>query len=465
MKLTIIILIGFLAYIVIGSILPNLKKINITEQTKEQLDEKTFTKDTTGVDRAALIAEATEALNIRMEMVRAAEHTIDIVMYKIVDSESTRAFFGEVYDAAERGVKVNLLVNGLTYLFYGNQSYMTALSTHENITGRIYNPVNLFKPGSLQNLMHDKMILIDDRYLLLGGRNVDERHFRPNGYSKSVAHDLEVFVVNTKAQGTSSSVIIEVRQYIQKLYDYKRTKRVKAKDRTHYIQKIQKAKAHYPLSNPQFYQKSLADFIEKTVATNKITFIHNPITAKKKEPTLGYQLRKLALNAQKSVIIQTPYITGNQTILSTLRHIAQRVTVTVQTNSPASTPNFFAYSNYYGQRQKMIKTNAAIYELQSTDSVHKKTFVIDDHLSMIGTFNMDDRSLYINTEVMLVIDSEPLTAELIQEAKKFQKQSLKLKGTNEYEMAPSVEEVPASFLKKSLLWASFVLLKSFQFLL
>ena len=54
-------------------------------------------------------------------MIQSAKDSIDIIMYKIIDSESTRAFFGEVLEAADRGVKINVLVNGLTYLAYRNR--------------------------------------------------------------------------------------------------------------------------------------------------------------------------------------------------------------------------------------------------------------------------------------------------------------------------------------------------------
>lgn len=461
----VLILIGFLAYIIIGSILPVMAKVDITEETKTKTREKEFISDSVGPDRASVIADPAESLNIRIEMIQSAKDSIDIIMYKIIDSESTRAFFGEVLEAADRGVKINVLVNGLTYLAYRNQSYMMAVSTHENITGRIYNPINLLRPSRLQILMHDKLILVDDDYLLLGGRNIDERHFRPNGYKKPFAYDLEIFVVKSRKASSKNSVIEEAKEYIEKLYAYKLTKIVKEKDKKQYIQKIKKTYVNYPKSNPQFYQKSLKDFIDDTVPTNKITLIHNPIDAERKEPILGYQLKHLALKANKSVIVQTPYITGNKELMKGLQEVAEQVELTIQTNSSASTPNLYAFSNYIGHRKKINQTGASIYEFQSYDSVHNKSIIIDDRISIIGTFNMDDRSLYINSEIMLVVDSEELTKRFTQEVIKFRKQSLKLGKDNKYISAETIEALPVSFMKRFLIRVHFILLRGVQFLL
>jgi len=456
-RLILIVLGLFILYVAIGSILPNVKHVNVSDETKKIVQNKSFTAEELGNDRASIIDDPTDALNLRLELVRKATESIDIVMYKVMDSQSTKAYFGEVYRAAERGVEVNVLVNGLTYLVYCNKPYMQALNTHPNITCRIYNPVNLLKPKTLQILMHDKIILVDDNYLLVGGRNVDERHFQPNGFDKAGADDLEVFVVNN--QEGSNSVTHDVRRYIHELYDYKLTVIDQKNYQEKYIDRLLKAAKDFKTTDPKFYKKILEDFIKETVNTNKITLIHNPINAEKKEPILGYQLKELALKANKAVTVQTPYVTGNEDILNTFQKVAEKVDLIIQTNSLASTPNYFGFSNYYGNRQKIVNTGVNIYEYQSYDSVHNKSITIDDRLSLIGTFNMDDRSLHINSEVMLVVDSQELTVELLNKVDALRQQSSIVTKNNE------AESLPVSFLKKILIYLFYILLRPLQFLI
>lgn len=452
-------------YYVFGSIIPAMKKVEVSDQTKKATEKKQFTSDSKGSDRASVIINPADALNIRIETVRSAKETLDIVTYKIVESESTQAFFGEVYEAAERGVRVNIIVNGLMAVVYRNHSTLEALSAHPNITCRLYNPVQLLNPTRLQFLLHNKIILADKNYLLLGGRNIDERHFRPVGFEEPLAYDLEIFVVNTDRTLSSTSVIGEVREYIDSLYQYKWTKILDEKRNPESIQEILKTKKDYPKTNPQFYKKSIAYYIEETVPTNKITLIHNPIDAERKEPVLGHQLRYLAMKAKEKVVVQTPYMTSAKDIFKTFRTVANRVNLTILTNSSASTPNLFGFSNYYGRRKKFVQTGADIYEFQSYDSVHNKSVIIDDKISIIGTFNMDARSLYINSEVMLVVDSEEFNNFFTRDIEKFQNQSLKVGEDNEYLPDEDVEKIDISLVKKVFIWIFFHLLRGIQLLL
>lgn len=458
-------ILGFICYILLGSLVPFLKRVDVSEQTKKETEAKRFTSNTTGPDRASVIIDSADALNVRLEAVRHASEAVDIVMYKIIDSDSTRAFFGEVYEAAERGVKVNILVNGVTYLFYQNHRKLKALNAHPNITCRLYHPVNLWKPWRLHFMMHDKMIVVDDRYLLTGGRNVDERHFRPVGYNKPMAYDLEIFVVNTKKQKAGPSVLEDVRTYVDSLYAYEGTAVIAEKADPAVIQLFQDTRAAYLHSNPQFYDKTLEDFIGETVPTNKITLMTNPIHLGKKEPVLGYQLLYLASHAKEALNIQTPYITWDKRIYKALKQLAQQIRVTIQTNSAISTPNFFGFSNYYHNRQKYLETGVEIYEFQSLDSVHNKSFILDDRMSIIGTYNMDARSLSINTEVMLAVDGKAFTDYFLRDVEKFKAQSLKVGTDNQYLASKTVKEIPVPIFKKVILFLFYVLLRPIQFLL
>lgn len=459
------ILIGFLLYIGIGSLVPFLKKKKVSKQTIEKTHEKSYTSETFGPDKASVIIDSSDALNIRIEAVRSATETIDIVMYKIVDSESTRAFFGEVYAAAERGVKIRILVNGITYLFYKNQKPLKALNAHPSISSYLYHPVNLLKPWRLHFMMHDKMIVIDDRYLLTGGRNVEERHFRPVGYNKPIAYDLEIFVVNTKKRSAIPSVLEEARSYVDSLFQYEGTVKIDEKENQSIIQIFAQVKKDFLISNPQFYKKTLDDFINETVPTNKITFLNNPIHVGVKEPVLGYQLFYLAQQAKKSLIVQTPYITWDPRIFKALRKLTNKIKVRIQTNSAVSTPNLFGFSNYFHNREMYLEAGIDIYEFQSTDSVHNKSFVLDDRLSIIGTFNIDARSLSINSEIMLAVDGKEFTHYFLKDINRFQKQSLKVEENNQYSESSVIEALPVPTYKKILLAIFYVVLRPIQFLL
>ena len=464
LQFLVLVLIGFILYVFIASVWPHRKDVQISNEHLSEIQNRKFTRDTIGNDRASIIYDGTDALNLRMALLEKATTSLDIVMYKIVDSESTQAFLGEVYQAAERGVHVNVLINGLTYLAYRNRSVYRAINAHPNITCRIYNPVNVFQPKHLQFLMHDKLILVDDKYVIVGGRNIDERHFQPKGFEKAAAHDLEAFVVNTKEK-SNDDVIYEVNEYLEKLYRAEWTIEEKEKKDLSVIAELLSSATNYKNSNPQFYAKSLKQFIEETVPTNKVSLIHNPVYPAKKEPILGEQLLVLAERAQESVKIQTPYIIGNNIILEKLKKMTQHIDVRILTNSLASSPNPFAYPNYYGYRRRIVNTGVEIYAFQNEDSLHNKSWMFDQRLLAVGTFNLDARSLFINSEIMLVIDSTELTESYSKQVGRVKSEALKVGSNNNYIKNSSTKPLKVPLTKRTITWISFNLLKAIQFLL
>ena len=466
LKYLIILIFIFLMYLLIGSIIPSLINRNVETNTKKAVDNTNFyNKDKIGPDKATIIETPTDSLSIRMELIKSAKKSIDITTYKIADSESTRAFLGEIVKSANKGVKINLILDGKSY-FYGknNDDFLQAMNSHENINCKIYNPVNLLKPWELQFLLHDKIIIVDDEYLLLGGRNIDERHFAPKGFEGPITNDREVFLYNN-GKNIPESGIYQAKEYFNSLWSYANTEDIDSEDKNNYLDLLMSTTTSFKNENEKFYKKNLNDFIKRSVNTNKVTLIHNPIENRKKEPIVGYILGKLSLDAKESVILQTPYATGNKNLLNIMTKVSNNAALKMQTNSPYSSPNIAAFSNYYGHRKKFIETGAEIYEYQSKDSIHGKSLVIDDELAIVGSCNMDDRSFYLDTETMLVIHSEELSKELSSNISNLQKDSLIVGKDNKYEESDTVEEKEVSFLRKILLKIVYIIFRPIQYLI
>ncbi|WP_256583504.1 phospholipase D-like domain-containing protein, partial [Pseudomonas sp. 2995-1] len=78
-------------------------------------------------------------------------------------------------------------------------------------------------------------------------------------------------------------------------------------------------------------------------------------------------------------------------------------------------PNVIAFSGYTNVREKVVDFSSSVLEYQGPDSVHAKTYIFDDRLSLIGSFNLDARSSFLSTETMVVIDSEEFAKTLTDE--------------------------------------------------
>ncbi len=87
------------------------------------------------------------------------------------------------------------------------------------------------------------------------------------------------------------------------------------------------------------------------------------------------------------------------------------VQLTYLTNSACSTPNIPGFSGYLRKKGKILKTGP-VYEYMGPGPIHAKSALVDDRFSVVGSFNLDPRSLHLDTETMLVIDSEPFNEHL-----------------------------------------------------
>ena len=71
------------------------------------------------------------------------------------------------------------------------------------------------------------------------------------------------------------------------------------------------------------------------------------------------------------------------------------------TNAVESGANPWGCTDYLNQKQKVLGTGVSVYECLAGQSLHTKTVLVDDDISLIGSYNLDIRSTYLDTEMML----------------------------------------------------------------
>lgn len=122
---------------------------------------------------------------------------------------------------------------------------------------------------------------------------------------------------------------------------------------------------------------------KKTFSTNKVSLLTNPVEAENKSPWMWCSLHQLMTGGTDLEII---------------------------TNDVASGANPWGCTDYLNQKKNIHATGAKVYEFMGTHSCHTKAVLIDENLSVIGSYNLDMRSTYQDTELMLVVDSPKLNA-------------------------------------------------------
>lgn len=447
----------YAGYVLITSSLPCFPLLRRRKASASPFDHVAYQSDAEGPDAIGLLESPVEGLGLRLSLFEGAARQLDVVCHTIHTGASTSAFFDGIVQAAERGVQVRILLDGKASSIRPSVcAMMRAVATHPNITIRQYNPLHLLKPWKWHFLMHDKYILVDGCYLLLGGRNIGDKFFAPADYTGKVSNDRDVIIHKRQNGAAGDSAVDQAQRYFETMWAAQDTAPLRAAGRARRsaasAMGAMRAQAErFAADHPAYFQHSVESCLRSAVPTRRINVLHNPVEACRKQPWIWMQIARIAREAQSAVLFQTPYVTANRGILSTLEASAARVDLSILTNSAASTPNFPAFSNYYAHRRKFLRTGARLYEYQNAHSIHGKAMVVDGRLGLIGSFNMDDRSMFLDTEIMLAVDSEAFAAMLSGAISAYQAQSLCVNAQNAYTEAEGCAQAAVPVYKVPLL--------------
>ena len=431
----------------------------ISENTRESFSTEKFLSDTAGPDRAQLLETNVSAWEERIRLFEQARERIIMSTFDIRPGESSRDVLAMILHKADEGVKVQILVDGISgKIRMEGEPLFYAVSSHPNVEIKIYNMLNLLQPWKSQGRMHDKYIIVDDMAYILGGRNTFD-YFIGDYATNDRSRDREVLVYNTLWQDKDdrSSSLWQVEDYFHAIWELDvctyfhddETLREKPDVREE-IQSLNERYEKIRSENPELFDKP--DYGEVTVSTNQIRLVSNPTGIYGKEPVVFYELSELMKQAKKQVTIHTPYAVCNGYMYDTLEEICARVPdVHVMVNSVENGDNVVASSDYLKFKGRLLETGIRILEYDGGESYHGKSVIIDDDISVVGSYNLDLRSTYVDTELMLVIQSEPFTSELKSAMETMEQDCRTVIDKDHYETPEHIQVAEVSVWKR-ILW-------------
>ena len=425
------------------------------EKFAEMLKQTEFTSDTPGGERIRCIDDNEEALLWRLRMIGAAKKSIVLATFDLRADESGTDLLAALNHAAEKGVEIKLLIDGIyQQLFLNGSKEFQALAARENVEVGVYNPVSPVGIFKLNYRMHDKYVIVDDKMYLLGGRNSNDIFL--GDYTSDINVDRDILVCDT-ANGKGES-LQDLEAYFQQIWNedcvkiksgrkknnsdisvseeaaddsegtesnLKNSDIVNGKsnaeneitDETEeklskYEKQYQSLEMRYASLKEKYTDiEDYSSWQEDTIPANKITLVNNGTHAGPKTPLVLQTIRYLAKNAD-NVTIQTPYVICNGYMYDTLNEIASHAQLKIILNAVEKGSNPWGCTDYLNQKKKILNTGADVYELMNEVPVHTKAVLLDDRLSVVGSYNLDMRSTYLDTELMLVIDSKELNQQI-----------------------------------------------------
>ncbi len=167
-----LIVLTLLAAYACAIILPYARQPAVTADTAGQFSSVSFYGEEDSGERAHVISDNGEALAERIRLISQAKEEIILSTFDFDADNSGKALLAALLDASRRGVRVSLLVDGISYAtgIMGN-AWFQALMAQENVEFKIYNPLNPLKPWNFMGRLHDKYLIADRTAYILGGRN------------------------------------------------------------------------------------------------------------------------------------------------------------------------------------------------------------------------------------------------------------------------------------------------------
>lgn len=418
-------------------------------------------------DRAVILPTGEEALEARLNLIANAQSSLIVGTYLYADDESGRTIAAALLAAADRGVRVRIVTDGLigaANLLGSELGY--ALGSHSNIELRYYNPVNVLAPWGLSSRYHEKYVIADDRVFVLGGRNISDEFLTAQGHP-SYNYDMDVLIWrDAPAEGSASAALVS---YFDTLWETRCAPRFETVPawRTGKVEAlVQELRERYKdICDTHAEAVAPIDWSGRTVPIEGFALLSNPTDAAVKQPTLWAELIGLMKGAKERVWIQTPYLVLNGRMRDELNEAASlEAEMTILTNSRAGGNNIVASADAVFHRSMVNRMPLNLYEFQGDASMHTKTMLIDGDLSVFGSFNFDMRSAYSDTELMLVVQSSEINEMLEEHMLSMLKKSLPVNADGSYGTNGDAQALSIDWMKNALILAASPFISLVRFL-
>ncbi|MGE0857844.1 MAG: phospholipase D family protein [Gammaproteobacteria bacterium] len=411
-----------------------------------------------GLSGFRLVPVGVDGFLVRAQMIDAAEQTLDLQYYIFRADETGRLLGRALKRAALRGVRVRLLIDDGDP--QGSAARIVALDKVPGIAVRIFNPFAyrghskvlrgaeyLLDHRRLDRRMHNKLLVVDNAAAMIGGRNVGNQYFQMDPESQFA--DDDVFVIGP----TVSSLSATFDEFWNSPLAIPAAALANAPEAvttgasavtgtpamaSNYLGDLEDDGIDYglALASGEPYAGMLSGRLDLQWARAEV-LSDSPAKSAKDSADRGGRLLMPALiaalgAARSELVMVTPYFVptaGELAVFSALRE--RKVRVRVLTNSLESSRGLLAHSGYMGHRPALLGKGVEINEIRSqlssahgsgqtsamsahgNYSLHAKLFVIDRRFLFVGSMNFDQRSIHLNTEIGLIIDSPVLAQQTV----------------------------------------------------
>jgi cardiolipin synthase C len=385
------------------------------------------------------LARGLDAFAARAALADAAVRSLDIQHYIWHDDVSGGLLFDALRRAADRGVRVRLLLDDNNTA--GMDPVLAELVSHRNLEVRLFNPFRMrawralgyvTDFSRLNRRMHNKTFTADNQVTIIGGRNIGDEYL--GGSNEVQFVDLDVMAIGR--------VVQEVTQDFERYWScrsaYPAERLLPAAGRT-------TSPRH---AAPADTRRTAAVFLEvlarqpfvRELLEERLQFEWADVRMVSDDPSKGEGrakpdellwsrlIRMMKPPAHELELVSAYFVPGEGGVDQFVQMARRGVKVAILTNSLEATDVAAVHAGYAKRRKPLLEAGVTLFELKRTatlarprshgpggssdSSLHAKTFEVDRSLAFVGSFNFDPRSARLNTELGFLIESSTLAATL-----------------------------------------------------
>ena len=396
-----------------------------------------------GLSGAVMVNDGPTAFASRALCTREAGRSLDLQYYMWHDDLCGRLLARGVARAADRGVRVRMLLDDMNA--YGLDQQMLALDTHPNIEIRLYNPFRnrsglwrlletVVRALRVNHRMHNKAWIADGRVAVVGGRNIGEEYF--NAASDTNFRDLDLLLLGPVVADAeaifdrywNSETVVPLTALGKR--DPERMRQLRDDDRNESTS--ERARGYLAQVESAHGVEAFLQGQRQPAWVDRIEVVADPPAKWRRDDRGQWLVRRLVdaigTATTRAWLISPYFVPGKQGTRQLLELVRKGVDVRVVTNSLAANDVPAVHAGYARYRKPLLDGGVKLYELRaqghpgtaglfgsSGASLHTKAFVIDGHHGFIGSFNLDMRSATLNTEMGVLFDDAGLGSALADE--------------------------------------------------
>ena len=387
------------------------------------------------------LANGLDALGGRLALMERAERSIDAQYFLMKPDSAGLLFSAAMMEAADRGVRVRFLLDDIFTTV--DDRTLSVLNEHPNIDLRLFNPIAREGVGFFNYIghfkvanrrMHNKTFTVDNQVAIVGGRNIADEYFELQ--EDGEFFDFDMFAAGPIVKDISASFDAywnhELAVPLDVFYDEPSPAEIsEGRDRFREAMEQSGEDIYAEAVNTEL-MREFDDGSVKPYSADARVIIDDPQKLLEEisqdQQIVGTEIAAALNSAQEEIIIFTPYFIPGKKGVDSLRAIVDRgVRIVIVTNSLATNNHTSVHSAYSSYRKSAIQAGVELWEARANAAeltlddgtieggqltLHTKGILIDRRYTFVGSLNLDPRSVNLNTEMGVMIDSESLANSL-----------------------------------------------------